>query len=179
MEIFSFHIELIKELGFINWIKAYPVNPFTLFSSLILIGLVIIITLRKRRKAKSEISKPVGAATLVLTKRNSFNRELADEIKVTEVNGKTANWFFYKSGAAIYLKPGLNKIKVYAKWSSLSGKSVKTTSSSEKTLTFCVKPEKIYAIKYDIHEFKYILTEGDVLEDEKWRDSLKEENMLV
>ncbi len=178
MEMFNYHLELINKMGFMEWIKAYPLNPFTIFGTIILLGLVIIIVVRTIRRRKSEIRKPKGAATLVLSKRNSFNKDLADEIKVFEINDEKAHWFFYSSGIAVYLEPGENKLKVCAKWASLSGNSVKTTQTNEQELIITAEADKIYSINYDKQAMRYILSEGDGAEDDKWRTSLIEENFI-
>ncbi len=175
---FHYHLELINQMGLVDWIKTYPINPFTIFGAIILLGLIIIILVRTIRRRKSEFRKPKGASILVLSKRNSFNKELADEIKVFELNGEKAHWFFYSSGIAVYLKPGENKLKVCAKWASLSGKSLNTNQTQETEITITVEANKIYSINYDKTSMKYIISEGDGLEDDNWRASLTDENFL-
>ncbi len=178
MEMFRYHLDLIDKMGFSDWIKTYPVNPFTIYPTLIIIAIIIIVVIIKGRNKKAQGSKPLGAATLVLSKRNAFDSGLADNVKVLELNEKKVKWFYHKNGSAIYLAPGTNDLKVLAKWSYRKGKKIITNESQPLKIRLFAERDKEYSINYDITHSRYIFTEGCALEDDKWKNSLTEKNIV-
>lgn len=175
MEIFSYQIELIRKMGFGNWIKTYPVNPFTIVLTVLIIGFIVLAVNAKTKKKNAERTKVEGAALLILKKQNSFNNNFAEQIRVMDINGERAEWFFYKTRPALYLKPGKNELIVYAEWAQSIRKIIKT---APRKIVINVDYDSIYTIYYKIETDEYLLYKGDEYEDKKWEEKLSANNIV-
>ncbi|RRD40899.1 hypothetical protein EII29_00150 [Leptotrichia sp. OH3620_COT-345] len=176
MEIFTSQIDLIRKMGFSNWIGTYPVNPLTIVTTVLIIGFIVLIVNAKVKKNNAKRNKVEGAALVILKKQNSFNNDFAEQVRVMEVNGKKADCFFYKTRPAIYLDPGKNELIVYAEWAQSIQKFFKT------------KPEKInlnlnyntvYTLYYIIETQQYLLCKGDRYEREKWENFVNNDDLII
>ncbi len=175
MELFTRQIELIREMGFMEWLRCYPVNPITMVMTVLIFGMLVLLLNAKIRKKNAEKNKPEGAAILVLKKQNSFNDNFAEQVRVLKVNGRQGQWFFYKARPAIYLPPGDNEIVVYAEWAQSVQKLFKTES---KKLQLKVKQDTVYTLYYVIQTAQYLIYEGDKYEDKNWESTLNKTHIV-
>lgn len=175
MEIFTYQIELIRKMGFGNWIKTYPVNPITIVLTVVIIGFIVLIVNANTKKKNAERNKVEGAALLILKKQNSFNNNFAEQIRVVEINGEKAQWFFYKTRPAVYLKPGKNELIVYAEWAQSIKRIIKT---APRKIELSVDYDSVYTIYYKIEIDQYLLYRGDEYEDKKWEEKLSSYNIV-
>lgn len=176
MEIFTSQIKLIGEIGFGNWINTYPINPLTILATVLIIGFTILIVNAKIKKENAERNKVEGAALVILKKQNSFNNDFAEQIRIVEVNGEKADWFFHKTRPAIYLKPGKNELIVYAEWAQSIQKFFKTVPEK---LHLDLNYDTIYTLYYIIEIQKYLLCKGDRYEGEKWESFINSNDCIV
>lgn len=170
MDLFTTQIELIKKIGFLPWIKTYPINPLTLVAFTVMFGIIVLIINAKVRRRNAERNWTEGDALVILKKQNMSFLPLAEQVQVSDVDGDFVNWFFYKMRPAIYLSPGKRDLTVYAEWS----KSIHTHYKTDpRMIQVSIKPDGIYSLYYLIETGEYLLCEGDVYEDEAWMDALK------
>ncbi len=162
-ELFGRQFELIKELGFTEWISRYPVNPLSLVVFILLAGIAVLIINAKIKKAAAEKNKPDGAALVLLKPRINSNKNLAENVRVISINGKKAAWFFFQTIPAVYLPPGNTCIEVYAEWAQKGGGLVKICKTESKTLELTIKPEVRYSLYYELDSSRYVLTEEELL----------------
>ena len=177
LDIFTHQFDMIKAMGFWEWLSRYPINPVTMVAAALVVGLVVLFANSRIRRRNAERHKPAGASILVIQKRNGSNGNFAENVRVSAINGEKSCWFFHKAAAAVYLGPGENVLEVYAQWAR-GGRTVTLYRTNPVVLTLTVASDKIYALHYDVRSSCYLLTEGDAYEDETWERSLTDVNLV-
>lgn len=175
MDIFTYQIELIKKMGFVEWINKYPINPITMVAIVIIIGIIVLILNAKIRKKNAQKHKVQGSSIIILKKQNFANIDFAEQIRVQKINGEKANWFFYKTRPAIYIIPGQNEVIAYAFWA----KSIqKLISTKPKKLYLQIEENKVYSLYYMIQTEQYFICEGEDYEDSNWEKKINKNSLV-
>lgn len=162
MEMFTEHFKLIREIGFLEWIQRYPINPVTIVGAVIIIGFVILIINSKIKKRIAESMRPENASIILLKSIDPSAGGLADNVRVVSANGEDAPWFFFKTLPAIYLRPGENRLELYAEWAR-GGRIAKFFKTDLQGLTLHIEPNKVYVLEYDIEQGIYLFSEAEHL----------------
>jgi hypothetical protein len=150
---------LIEELGFWGYMHQFPINPITIVAGAIIIGIIVLFinaTIKKNR-AHQFLAKNADAAIMTFHKKKTGNNDYADNLRILKINGEPAHWFFLKPAIpAVYLKPGENRIELYAEWARGGGVSIKMFKTDVVRMSVTVKKEGHYSLEYHIPEKKYI-----------------------
>jgi hypothetical protein len=152
-------LRMIGELGFFGYIQTYPVNPITLLGGLAVIGIAVLVmnAKAKRSGANRFLAENPGAALVTLHKKKIGNNDYADNIRVVTLNGQKPRWFFIKPAVpALYIKPGENRIELYADWAKGGGAAVKMYKSEPVLMTLAAETGGRYSLEYYIPEHTYI-----------------------
>jgi hypothetical protein len=150
--------QMIQELGLFGYIQKFPVNPITMVCGAIVIGIIVLVinATGKKGKANKYLLENPGSAIMMFHKKNIGNNDYADNIRIVKLNDKIPQWFFIKPMVpAIYLKPGENKIELYADWARGGGVSIKMFKSEIVLITVSAKVEGSYSLEYYIPEKKF------------------------
>jgi hypothetical protein len=150
---------LIEEFGFLGYIQRFPVNPITLVAGAIIIGIIVLFinAAIKKNKANQFLVENIGAVIMTFHKKKIGNNNYADNIRIIKINNESAHWFFLRPAIpAVYLKPGENRIEVYAEWARGGGSSIKMFKTDVVEMVVTVKTERHYSLEYYIPENKYI-----------------------
>jgi hypothetical protein len=150
--------QMIQELGLFGYIQKFPVNPITMVCGLIIIGIIVLVvnSVGKKRRANKYLLENPGSAIMIFHKKKIGNNDYADNIRIVKLNGENAQWFFVRPMIpALYLKPGENKIELFAEWAR-GGGSIKMFKSNIISMIVSAKTEGSYSLEYYIPESKYI-----------------------
>ncbi len=145
--------DLIKEIGFINYMRTYPLNPISLILSVVVIG-TIVLTVNakvKKKRAKLYLKENPNATILVFGKQHVGHTDYGDNIRIVNLNEQKAHWFFYKPQVpAIYINEGTNTIELYTEWARKSGPVIKQYKSPVTSIKIDIEQDKIYYLSYCI-----------------------------
>jgi Urocanate hydratase len=154
--------QLISQYGFLGYMQKFPFNPVTIFAVVVLIGAAILfmnVYVRRRAAEKFAVQNP-GAALLTLHKRKIGNSDFGDNIRTSALNDEPVHWFFVKPAIpAIYLRPGENRLDVYAEWTRKIGGEIKKYKSKVQTVNIHASIEGSYSLEYYIPENRFIVGE--------------------
>lgn len=153
----------IDQLGFWGYMRQFPINPITIITFAVLIGLVVLFinAAVRRRKANAFLSQNLGAAVMTFHKKQVGNADYADNIRIVTLNGQQAPWFFLQPAVpALYLQAGENTLEVYAEWAR-GGTSIRMYSSHMVALQVNAQLEGHYSLEYYIPENRYIFAPYD------------------
>jgi hypothetical protein len=105
---------------------------------------------------------------MMFHKKKIGNNDYADNIRLVKLNGENPQWFFIKPMVpAIYLKPGENKIELYADWARGGGASIKMSKSEIVLITVSAKAEGSYSLEYYIPEKKFVFEPFNIPQNKK------------
>lgn len=153
----------IKELGFWEYLKRFPLNPISLICGVVALGalaLALKAALRKLR-ARVFLARYPDAAILTFGKTQGANSRYAENIRILSRNGEAPRMFFARPAVpAIYLSPGNNVLRLSAWWVRKEGGALRKYKSPVLSMGVVVKPKGMYRLAYHIPTDAYMLTEA-------------------
>lgn len=131
-----------------------------IFVIYLVIGLPIGLIYRKKikNKAKKYFTENPNASKIIIF-TSTFLGDFSDNLVIANVDGEKPNIFYEKTKSGILILPGKHIIEVEASWTRKKVFKRVHTSTGYKKLEIEVEAKKIYSLKYNTEEKRFIFEE--------------------